>query len=461
MKDPHDDFKRRLRAEIVAAFNQRAPQTLPQEINRPRPDVSHIAHKPEYRIPDLIHTVWIGDRHSLDLSYIQIWKAANPNKTCCLWVDSGSHDCQRFHHQLANHVKTTRPCDRHDALLRLQNEAFAFIHPQMAGEKTFNALAAQFLALKGIPEQPRPVSPTPASDLQINEIASLFTGKFAALRRCYDYEVILRGNFAAASDIVRLLILYRFGGLYIDRDTLPDIDGLFTTTNAWQHLVGIPGHHAITRAKSTALLIRLRAPNEDALAQIRACLLSFPEPLREPLCQAIIADTAPVRLADIRALEPIACYRDLPVLSALSWLPETWFSNVIGCAPGAKGVSIMLRTIHKRYRFLESNNAIFTLIASHDNRHYLSRLLPWRYESLIKTGEVTLALTGPGMIVEVLLALGYQILKLSEEIPPAFLSEAMHGAYPGIAFFSHTLDTPLSARSTWMNGLCNNRESAR
>ncbi len=461
MNAPHDDLKQRLRAEIVAAFNQSVLQAAPREISPIGSNISRLSCTAECTIPDLIHTVWIGCRHSLDLSYIQIWKAANPDKTCYLWLDSGSHDCQRFHNQLTEYVKTTRPCDRHDALLRLQNEAFAFIHPQMAGGKTFNTLAAQFLALKGIPGQPRPVCPDPVPDLQIKEISSLFTGKFAALRRFYDYEVILRGNFAAASDIVRLLILYRFGGLYIDRDTLPDIDDLFSTTNVWQQRAGIPGHHAITRAKSTALLARLHHPKEEALAQIRACLLPFPKPLREPLCQAIIADAASVRLADIRPLGPIACYRDLPVLSALPWLAEAWFSNVIGCAPGAKGVAILLRTIHKRYRFLESSNAIFTLIDRHDNRHYLSRLLPWRYESLIKTGDVTLALTGPGMIVEVLLALVYQILKPGEEIPPAFLSEAMRCTYPGVAFFSHTLDTPLSARSTWMNGLCNNRESAR
>ncbi|MBK4714186.1 hypothetical protein JJB97_02310 [Enterobacterales bacterium BIT-L3] len=335
----------------------------------------------KFTLPNLIHFVWIGDINALDLSYIRIWKAINPDKICCLWIDSESSDCQRFHQLLDDHIKTARPRDRHIALLRLQNEAFAFIHPQMNGEKTFNTLAAQFLEHKGIPNQPQHVCHDTGFNLQIAEINALFTGRFSALRRFYDYEVILRGNFAAASDIARLLILYQYGGLYIDGDTLPDIDELFTTANAWLRQVGIPGHHAIAQAKSTALLARLHHPNEEAVTQIQECLQPFPQSLREPLCRNIIMDAATIRLTDIRPLGSVACYRDLPVLSALSWLPETWFSNVIGCLPGAKAVAILLRTIHKRYRFLEANDAIFTLIKDHDNSHYLSRLLPWRYES--------------------------------------------------------------------------------
>ena len=37
----------------------------------------------------------------------------------------------------------------------------------------------------------------------------------------YKLEVILRGKLCAASDIVRLKILYTFGCIYVDTDTLP------------------------------------------------------------------------------------------------------------------------------------------------------------------------------------------------------------------------------------------------
>ena len=37
----------------------------------------------------------------------------------------------------------------------------------------------------------------------------------------YNFEIFFRTNLAAASDVIRLLILYEFGGIYIDIDTLP------------------------------------------------------------------------------------------------------------------------------------------------------------------------------------------------------------------------------------------------
>ncbi|WP_214644427.1 TcdA/TcdB catalytic glycosyltransferase domain-containing protein, partial [Aliivibrio fischeri] len=37
----------------------------------------------------------------------------------------------------------------------------------------------------------------------------------------YYFELKFRGNLAAASDILRLIILFKYGGVYIDVDTLP------------------------------------------------------------------------------------------------------------------------------------------------------------------------------------------------------------------------------------------------
>ncbi|TQQ69507.1 TcdA/TcdB catalytic glycosyltransferase domain-containing protein, partial [Vibrio cholerae] len=53
--------------------------------------------------------------------------------------------------------------------------------------------------------------------IDINSIQSLFPdNEFATF---YSYEVILRNNLAAASDIIRLLLLKKQGGMYVDLDT--------------------------------------------------------------------------------------------------------------------------------------------------------------------------------------------------------------------------------------------------
>ncbi len=47
------------------------------------------------------------------------------------------------------------------------------------------------------------------------------------VEKCYTKEVILRANLACASDILRLCILKKFGGVYLDVDTLPCLDHIF------------------------------------------------------------------------------------------------------------------------------------------------------------------------------------------------------------------------------------------
>lgn len=55
----------------------------------------------------------------------------------------------------------------------------------------------------------------------------------------YYYEIILRCNLASASDIIRLLIIYQYGGVYIDVDTLPYTDNIYYNLNNYIKKEGI------------------------------------------------------------------------------------------------------------------------------------------------------------------------------------------------------------------------------
>jgi mannosyltransferase OCH1-like enzyme len=52
-------------------------------------------------------------------------------------------------------------------------------------------------------------------------------------RHYYFREIALRANLAAASDILRLHVIYQFGGVYVDCDTLPSLDHVFAKTGAY------------------------------------------------------------------------------------------------------------------------------------------------------------------------------------------------------------------------------------
>ena len=52
-------------------------------------------------------------------------------------------------------------------------------------------------------------------------------------RQYYSREITLRGNLAAASDILRLHVIQHFGGMYIRLRCLPSFDHVFVRTDAF------------------------------------------------------------------------------------------------------------------------------------------------------------------------------------------------------------------------------------
>ncbi|WP_435927108.1 TcdA/TcdB catalytic glycosyltransferase domain-containing protein [Dryocola sp. BD613] len=407
-------------------------------------------------LPNVLHFVWVGDLRALDCEYINLWQRVNKGSRINLWHDEDCSLSHRFHHLLVQYAKTVAPHSTHQRLIDLQNEAFHYIYARLDKGHNFNKLAIQFLQRLDIEMADLP----PASSLltalseqvTLQSIPPLFSGKFAALKKYYYYEVILRGNFACASDIARLLILYYHGGIYIDTDTLPAMDSYFPKTKAFLKRCGANNDQYATAAMAEAVLQKTRnnAGIKNDFYHYLNKISGISSPVRQALYSSITEEAEKINLASLQPLGNVFCYTNFLVQSATPSLVGVYFSNVLGACPYSKTISILLRSISKRYRFLEKNDAIFILTQEPRPHHYLARLLTYRHESLAGCGEVTLALTGPGLIVEVLLGLCYHVLKLNEDIPPDFLSVFMQNDRYGIAFFDHTLHTPAGLVSSWM-----------
>lgn len=71
------------------------------------------------------------------------------------------------------------------------------------------------------------------------EYSRTFCNDFDDFMKYYYYEIILRCNLASASDIIRLLIIYQYGGVYIDVDTLPYTDNIYYNLNNYIKKEGI------------------------------------------------------------------------------------------------------------------------------------------------------------------------------------------------------------------------------
>ncbi|HEB0143683.1 TPA: glycosyl transferase, partial [Serratia marcescens] len=85
---------------------------------------------------------------------------------------------------------------------------------------SFDELVIEFLTKHKIPYQRPPKAIEDAwfgnRGFIKKSITELFCNDFDDFMRYYHYEIILRHNIASASDIVRLLIIYQYGGTYID-----------------------------------------------------------------------------------------------------------------------------------------------------------------------------------------------------------------------------------------------------
>lgn len=407
-------------------------------------------------LPDSLHFVWLGDKHRLFDNYLSIWQRANPDKTCRLWIDEQTTFCPEFHQLILAHARKMTPSASQDWQRQIKNAAFGYIFPRLAGKRSFNTLAKAFLQARGIIDEsfswragalPSSLSPM----VVIEDVNTVFQGRHQNLYKYYCYELILRGNLASASDIVRLLVLYQHGGLYIDVDTLPGFDYLFNLTNRFMHQQGIADNQYIALAKTQAVLTKIDRPeaiNTSPTRYLHAISTLSPD-LRKKLNKCIADDAGEIQPGSILPLHNVKVYPHVLAMGSLGRLKGIYYNNALAACAASKTLSIILRSLKKRYRFLEKNNAIEAAVHEDENVRYLSRLLPWREESCSPQNGVTPALTGPGLILEVILGLCYEIFIPQGNLSPTRAAAFIQNDRFGIAFFQHTLDTPAGLRSSW------------
>ncbi|MEJ3633928.1 TcdA/TcdB catalytic glycosyltransferase domain-containing protein, partial [Vibrio vulnificus] len=186
--------------------------------------------------PEGVFFVWIGDIPQEAINYINVWKRSTHEKID-LWCD--------FNFLLAGKIKSIiekiyATDGMPDKTLACQDVFYSEVidyisNKNMLGdqaiisfvEKRKPKLAIQLKKeLKGIKSKMEQLG----SFVNVKNV-----GQYDFLAECYYRfyltEVLLRNNLAAASDILRLSLLYKYGGTYIDVDTLPPLDHIFSKTN--------------------------------------------------------------------------------------------------------------------------------------------------------------------------------------------------------------------------------------
>lgn len=199
-------------------------------------------------VPNIMHFVWVGGSEvgAIQRDYMNIWREVlKPEQyRFNLWYDSDALlafemnrvilDSARVDAMESGGALAGQPSELarmiEDRARVLKHQMFAYIEqPQWRGRAdearidlmvraygkdraTLEAFRQKCLASHQAMAGP---------DLDLRDVRQAFAGHF--LQDVYQREVAMRGNFAAASDVVRLQALHLEGGRYSDMDYLPPL----------------------------------------------------------------------------------------------------------------------------------------------------------------------------------------------------------------------------------------------
>ncbi len=200
----------------------------------------------EKPVPKLKHFIWLGRLGGIQQDYIGAMAKVDADYQTMLWYDPKAllaHELkQRIQaHSYASLNANPQPEDFTGRLLgkawKLQDQANTFIsshlkrHPSASFDDAAKAFMIQHLGAKAVElEQLRQSNQdsyasfvNSSNGIRLCDINALIPGMSSELKAAYAQELALRGNLAAASDIMRIQVLGQFGGIYSDCDLLPRI----------------------------------------------------------------------------------------------------------------------------------------------------------------------------------------------------------------------------------------------
>ncbi|HWH90045.1 MAG TPA: TcdA/TcdB pore-forming domain-containing protein [Pseudomonas sp.] len=199
-------------------------------------------------VPKIMHFVWVGGSEvgAIQRDYMNIWRAVlkPQDYRFNLWYDSDALlafemnrvilDSARVDAMESGGNNVNSPSELaqmiEDRARVLKHQMFDYLNqPQWAGRSDqaridlmVRAYGKDRATLEALRQRCLLTHQAMAgADLQLRDVQQEFAGHF--LKDVYQREVAMRGNFAAASDVVRLQAEWLEGGRYSDMDYLPPL----------------------------------------------------------------------------------------------------------------------------------------------------------------------------------------------------------------------------------------------
>lgn len=405
-------------------------------------------------VPHHLFFIWIGILDSNRLLYPRIWLRTDVKPV--IYYDGNAFLSNSYRKELLK-IAELENCTH----IEIQNSFYDFY--VFNGYVSYDAAFIDFLKFKGKMGLAREyekklyiydVCIDPAFEyFDINRIKGLFYK--TDLRRLYLYEIVLRNNLAAASDILRLLVLYHFGGVYVDFDTLPDFNYLFKETDV---LIegGEINRNLIDIIRAEKIISSLEPSNRSYSVRENEYLNACTTYIRnesEFLLERMFNDLNQWDGSLKKFVFPSAHVNTGLISASKNCLAE-YNNNILVSHAKSKGIRILFREMMRRYKYIERNGYLFMNDIDKQiefpKDDYLERLKFYRLDGTNESRNVTLILSGPSFILEVILGLSYSLLSIMPDISPLSISYALREKNIGIGFDNQTMFTLEHVQSSWM-----------
>ncbi|MGD8122451.1 TcdA/TcdB catalytic glycosyltransferase domain-containing protein [Vibrio sp. TRT 2004] len=244
--------------------------------------------------------------------------------------------------------------------------------------------------------------------------------------------------------MVRLIVLYKQGGMYIDFDTLPDFSHCFLECDeAYPDLAKLNISDVL---KSEVILSKFSSKNNN----IKLIVSSFFNEYNEYV-ESIMKAAQKLKLEDIfnDFVIPSVHFNLLSLSCAKNAFGE-YNNNIIISHEKSKLISIIIMQMIKRYKFIIRCGALYSykVELNMTNDDYFSRLINYRLDYIRTTNNVTLIVTGPSLILETLLGVSYKIFDI-DDVEPLSVAVAFSNPNLKFAFVEQTQFTFEHMRSSW------------
>jgi len=439
-------------------------------------------HEPSPDHPGNIFFIWIGEIEDKHLEYIDFWMHSNPEERVEIWFDSGF--------LLAGLVRTTLlqlfflDQKKTKEYLAVQNDFYESICELISNGLTFDRAFINYVGNYCREKEKQLLNKIDEINSKMNVYSRYFSFVDISdhyedifhnprLKEYYYIEVILRNNLAAASDILRLCILYSKGGLYIDVDTLPNISHIFNAQN-YLHDCLRNESVLIEVVKTQKLLMKLRKQKILYEVKDKEYLIEFARD-HDRLLRKLTESDEELVLSIDHALSELTVgdvftarirrsfHRDSLLISSTLVDGGCFASNLIIAHAGSRSIKIVISEMLKRYRYLRANGYIFTdTIYPENNSDYLGRLHAYRLDTIDSRSNVTLFLSGPDLILEVMVALSLKFSGIGGDLFLRSIVLALIQPNSGIGYTDQTIFTHLHLSSSWMGlhllPLCSNTD---